>query len=86
MRIDGYSENWVFPVKLGTCLPTGQKTGFEEEGKDPFHGKRLADHSAGGLGKLGPIGAELELHGVPVTTRIAKLIPKILPQNRVERL
>ena len=22
MRIEGYSENWVFPVKLGTCLPT----------------------------------------------------------------
>src|SRR5208283_1716514 len=40
-----------------------QKTGFEKEGKNPLHGKGLADNAAGGFGKFGPVGAELKFHG-----------------------
>ena len=31
--------------------------------KTPFHGQRLSDDAAGGLGKARPVGAELEFHG-----------------------
>ncbi len=40
-----------------------EEGGFEEEGEDAFHGEGLADDSAGAAGELGPVGAELKLHG-----------------------
>ena len=40
-----------------------EEGGLEEEGEDAFHGQRLANDSAGGLGEFGPVGAELKFHG-----------------------
>src|SRR5689334_6434480 len=40
-----------------------EKCGFEEEREHTFHGERLADDAAGCARELGPVGAELKLHG-----------------------
>ncbi len=36
---------------------------LEEEAEDAFHGKRLANHSAGEVRETSPVGAEFEFHG-----------------------
>ncbi len=40
-----------------------EEGGFEEEGKDAFHGEGLADDAAGDAREMRPVGPELELHG-----------------------
>src|SRR6266404_7489654 len=38
---------------------------LQEEGEHPFHGQRLADHTAGILRKVRPVRSELEFHRNP---------------------
>ena len=50
------------PSRFSPNRKRAQKTRFQEEGEDAFHGQRLADHAAGGFGEARPVSAELKLH------------------------
>ncbi len=59
-----------------------EESGFEEEGEDSFHGQGLADDAAGGAGEGAQLVPNWNSMGMPVTTPMAKLMPKILIQKR----
>ncbi len=60
---DGREPVHGFRNALLAVEEEAEESRLEEEAEDAFHGKRLADHSAGEVREASPVGSKFELHG-----------------------